>query len=110
VLALLAISSPQNRYNSIHLAPRMLENLVDVVSLRQIPVKHLADKVDALVADRVRYPQVAIHDLVDAVEGILLVYNSIEENAEGPHILLLASVWLSGKNFGGCVVLIQNYC
>ena len=45
-----------------------------------------------------------IHDLVDTVEGILLVDEGVKEDAQGPDILFLAAIGFSLEDFGGCVI------
>jgi hypothetical protein len=45
-----------------------------------------------------------VHDLVNAVEWVLLVDDGVEENAEGPNVLLLSTVRLAGKDFGSGVI------
>lgn len=60
--------------------PGVFNNLGDVVSLAHISVKHTPDEVDALFAHDEGDPQIAVHDLVDAVEGILLVDDGVEKD------------------------------
>ena len=45
-----------------------------------------------------------VEDLVDAVKGVLLVDERVEEDAEGPDVLLLAAVRLALQDLGGRVV------
>lgn len=59
------------------LQPGMVDDLLDVVSLAHLAVEHATDQVDALLAHDVRDAEVAVHDLVDAVEGVLLVYDGV---------------------------------
>lgn len=59
------------------LAPGMVQDLVDVVPVLDVPVEHAADEVDAFVADGERHPQISIHDLIDAVEWVLLVDDGV---------------------------------
>jgi hypothetical protein len=42
--------------------------------------------------------------LTDVVEWILLVHNRVQEDPHCPDVLLLATICLTLKNFGGCVV------
>lgn len=74
----LRYSSETPRLISFHLAPRMLKHLLDIVSLRDVAVEHAANEVNALVANRVWYPQIVIHYLVDAIKRVLLVNDGIE--------------------------------
>jgi hypothetical protein len=80
----------------IHLAPGVVQHLLDGVSLGNVPVEHSPDEIDAFVADCVRHAQVTVHYLIDAVEWVLLVHDGVQEDAQRPNILLLASVWLAG--------------
>lgn len=77
----------------------MLENLRNIVSLFHVAVQHAADEVNALIAHGEGHAEVAVHDFVNAVKGILLVDDCVQENAEGPDILLLAAIWLSCEDF-----------
>ncbi len=72
--------------------------------LLHIPIEHPADQVDALVADGVRHAQVAVHDLVDGVEGVLLVDDGVQQDAQRPDVLLLAAVGPAREDFGGGVI------
>lgn len=82
----------------------MLQDLLDSIPLRDITIEHLADQVDTLIADNVGNTQVAIHNLVNAVERVLLVDDGVEEDTESPDVLLLATVGLAGEDFGGGVI------
>jgi hypothetical protein len=82
----------------------MRQHLINRVPLRDIAIQHHPDEVDALVANRVRHAQVAVHDLVDAVERVLLIDDGVQQNAQGPDVLLLPAVGLAGEDFGGGVV------
>lgn len=82
----------------------MRQDLLDCQPLRDIAIEHLPYQVDTLVADDVRDAQVAIHDLVDTVEGVLLVDDGVEEDAEGPDVLFLAAVGLAGEDLRGGVI------
>jgi hypothetical protein len=45
-----------------------------------------------------------VHNLVDAVERIFLVDDSIEKNAKSPNILLFATIGVTSENFRSRVV------
>ena len=45
-----------------------------------------------------------VEDLVDAVEGILLVDECVEQDAERPDVLLLALVALALQDFGSGII------
>lgn len=62
-------------------APRVVQHLVDVVALFNVAVKHVPDEVNALFANRVWHTQIAVHNLVNAVEGVFLVNNRVEKDA-----------------------------
>jgi hypothetical protein len=78
--------------------------LVDVVALSNIAVQHAADEVNALFAQNIGDAQIAVHDLVDAVERILLVDNSVKENTECPYVLLCTPIRLASENFRSGVI------
>lgn len=59
----------------------MVDNLVYVISLRHISVERTADKINALIADCVWYPQIAIHYFVDTIERVFLVDDCVQENS-----------------------------
>ena len=82
----------------------MRQHLFDIEALLDVPVQHAPDEVDALVTNGVRDAQVAVHDLVDAVEWVLLVDDGVEENAQRPYVLFLAAVRLATEDFWGGVV------
>src|SRR5438552_2457229 len=94
----------------------MLQYLLDCDSIFNVSVKHKADKVNALLAHDVWNPQIVIHDLVDAVERVLLVNYGIEEDAKCPYVLLLAPVRLARKDlrcrivFKSISYLANNIC
>lgn len=41
---------------------------------------------------------------VDAVEGVFLVDERVEEDAEGPNVLFFAAVGFALEDFGRCVI------
>lgn len=99
------------RHTSVvpNLAPWVLQNLGDIVSLFDVAIQHATDEVDTLITDRVRHTQVAIHDLIDAVERVFLVDDGVEQDAESPYVLLFAIIRFAGKDFRcgvvwGCLV------
>jgi hypothetical protein len=49
-----------------------------------------------------------IHDLVDGVEWVLLVDDGVEQDTEGPDILLFAAVRQAAEDFGGGVIYAAN--
>lgn len=59
----------------------MLQHLLDANPGLDVPVKHQPDQIDTIFAHHIRNSEVAVHYLVDAVERILLVYDSVEKDA-----------------------------
>ena len=54
-----------------------------------------------------------VHNLVNAVKGVLFVNDGIEEDTKSPDVLLFAAVGLAGENFGGSVIYateVVSYC
>lgn len=49
-------------------------------------------------------PKFTVHNLIDAVEGVFLVYDSVEKDPKRPDVLLFASVGPALKDFGRSVV------
>jgi len=84
--------------------PRMVQNLTYRDPLLDIPIEHQAYKVDALLAHDPRHSEVVIHDLVYTIERILFVNDGVEQDAQGPDVLLLAAVSAAREDFGGGVV------
>ena len=82
----------------------MRQHLLDIQPLLHVPIQHVAYQINALVAQRIRHAQVAVHDLVDAVERVLLVDDGVQQNPKRPDVLLLAAVGLARKDFGGGVI------
>lgn len=76
-------------------APWMVEHLCDIESLRHVAIEHISDEVDAVIADCVRHPQIAVHDLVNTVEWIFLVDDGVQKDTQRPNVLFLAVVGLA---------------
>lgn len=76
--------------------PRMIQHLLDSSSRAHVPIQHLPYKIDARLAHHIWDPQIAIHDLIDTVEWVFLVDDSVKEDTEGPDILLFAVVGFAG--------------
>ena len=70
----------------------MLTHLLDHQALLNVSIQHSPNEVDASRAHYPRYSQLAVKDLVHAVEWILFVYDSVEQDAERPHVLLLSAI------------------
>lgn len=88
----------------LHQTPRMLRNSLDPNPPLHIPIKHLADQINALLAHNVRNPQIMVHDLVDTIERVLLVDDRVEQDAESPDVLFFAAVGEAAEDFGGGVI------
>ena len=56
----------------------MPQNLLNPISFVYVPLEHAPHEVDALVGHDERHAQVAVHDLVDAVEGVFLVDDGVQ--------------------------------
>lgn len=82
----------------------MVDDLLNGVSLRHVSVEHAADEINTLVADRVWHPQVPIHDFVNAVKGVFLVDDGVEQNSQCPYVLFFAAIGVSCKDFRGRIV------
>ena len=55
--------------------------LLDRQALRDVSVQHGADEVDAAGAHDPWHPQLVVQNLVDAIEGVFFVDDSVEQNA-----------------------------
>lgn len=73
----------------------MFHNLCDRQSLIYVAVQHRFDKVDRVLAHDPWDPKLSVHDFVDAVKWVFLVYERVEKNAESPDILFLTTILLS---------------
>jgi hypothetical protein len=82
----------------------MGQHLVNVVAVAHIPVEHAADEIDALLTHDERYAQVSIHNLVDAVKGVLLVDYGVEQDTQSPDVLLFTTIRLSSQDLWGSIV------
>lgn len=84
--------------------PRVLPDLRDREPLLHVARQHGLDQVDAALAHDPRDAQFVVQDLVDAVEGVFLVHERVQEDAERPHVLLLAAVRLALEDLGRSVI------
>ena len=62
----------------IDATPWMLHNLRNRISLVDIPVKHGFDEVDGWFAHDPRDTELEVHDLINTVEGVFFVYQSVQ--------------------------------
>lgn len=84
--------------------PRMLQHGPNRDSPLDIAIKHQTHKINALLAHNPRHAQIMVHDLIDAVEGVFLVDDCVEQDTEGPDVLFFAAVGGAGEDFGGGVI------
>jgi hypothetical protein len=82
----------------------VLHHFLDRNSGLHISIQHRAYQIDTVFAHDIWNAQIAVHDLVDAVEWILLVDDGVQQDTECPYVLLFAAVRLAGENFGGGVI------
>lgn len=82
----------------------MVHNLLNRKSLLHVAVQHRPDQFNAPRTHLIRYSQIAIHNLVNAIEGIFLVDDGVEEDTKGPDVLFFAVIGLCCKDFGCCVI------
>lgn len=59
----------------------MLEYGLDTNPAVDVAVEHFPDQVDTVLAHDVGDAEVVVHDLVDGVEGVLLVDDGVEQDA-----------------------------
>jgi hypothetical protein len=68
--------------------------------LINVSVEHFSNQVNARFGKRDKgYSEGVVEDLINVIERVFLVDDRVEENAQGPHILLFASVRLALKDF-----------
>ena len=82
----------------------MSHHLCDGEALVDIPVKHRFDYIDGSLAHDPWNPKLVVHDLVDAVKRVLLVYESVEKYSKCPNVLFFATVRFALQHFGSCVI------
>lgn len=74
----------------------MLQHRLNANPTTNIAIQHRADEINAILAHDIRHAEIAVHDLVDTVEGVFFVDYRIQEDAEGPDVLFFAAVRLAG--------------
>lgn len=84
--------------------PGRVSNLANSQPPIDVPVQHLLDQLDIRRRHDPRDAQLVVEDLVDAVKGVFLVDEGVEEDAQGPDVLLLAAVGFALEDFGRCVI------
>lgn len=78
------------------LQPWVIQDLLYIQSLADVSIQHFTDKIYALFAQNVWNTQIVIHNLVNAVEWVLLIYDRVQQDTESPNILLFAVIRLAG--------------
>lgn len=104
ILPIVVSSQARIRVPVSSYTPRMLQHLADRNPLLDITVQHQSDQVNALLAHDPRNAQVVVHNLVNGVERIFLVDDGVQQDTEGPHILLFATVRATSEDLWGGVV------
>lgn len=84
--------------------PRRVPDLADGQPPIDVPVEHLLDQLDVRGGHDPRDAQFVVEYFIDAVEGVLLVDEGVEEDAEGPDVLFLAAVGFALEDFGRGVI------
>lgn len=88
--------------------PWMVNNFRYCDSIVDVTVEHSADKIDAVLGEWEKGDSKGvIKNFVDVVEWILLVNDSIEQNAQSPHVLFFAAVGFALEDFG-CRIIYTN--
>ena len=82
----------------------MLENLADRDPLLHVAVQHEPHEIDALLAHDPGDTEVVVHDLVDGVEGVFLVDDGVDQDAESPDVLLLPTIRVAREDLRRSVV------
>ena len=85
-------------------APPRVPDLADGQSPIDVPIKHLLNQLDIRGRHDPRYAQFVVQYLVNAVKGVFLVDERVEEDAEGPNILFFAAVGFPLEDFGCGVI------
>lgn len=82
----------------------MLDHLRDGQALIDIAIQHALDEIDTRLAHDPRDAEFVIDNLVDVVKRVFLVHERVEQDAQGPDVLLFAAVGFALQDFGGCVI------
>ena len=82
----------------------MLDDLGDGQAAIDIAIEHGLDEIDAGLAHDPGDAEFVVHDLVDAVKRVFLVHERVQQDAQRPHVLLLAAVRLALQHFGRGVI------
>jgi hypothetical protein len=82
----------------------VLENLADRDPLLHVAVQHESHEINALLAHDPGNTEVVVHDLIDGVEWVFLVDDGVDQDAESPDVLLLATIRVTRKDLRRGVV------
>jgi hypothetical protein len=82
----------------------MRQDVLDAQALGDVAVQHHADELDARLAHDPGHTQIAVEDLVYTIERVLLVDQRVQQNAERPHVLFLATVARALEDLGRSIV------
>lgn len=82
----------------------MLHDLRDRQPLVYVSFQHGLDQINVLLAHDPWDSEFTVHDLVDAIEWVLLVNDRVEKDPKRPHVLLFAPVRTPLKDFGRRVI------
>ena len=77
-------------------------------ALVDVPIQHRFYQVNRGFGHDPWYAQLVVEDLIDAVEGVFFVDESIEQDSESPYVLLFAAVGFALEDFWGCVIYGQS--
>jgi len=82
----------------------MLQHAANRDPLLDIAIEHQPDQINTLLAHDPGDAQVVVHNFVNAIKGIFLVDDGVEQDTEGPDVLFLTTVRFAGEDLGSCVV------
>lgn len=82
----------------------MLQNLPNSNPLIDIPIQHHPDQINGCLAHNIRNSKIVVHDLVDAIKGVLFVHDGVQQDTQCPDVLFFSAVGLAGEDFGGGVI------
>lgn len=82
----------------------MFYHLFNIISVLDISIEHAANQIDTLVTHCERDTQIPVHDFIDAVERVLFVNDGVQEDAQCPDILFLASIRSTSQHFGSSII------
>lgn len=84
--------------------PPVLLHLRNCESLIDIAVQHRLDQINIPIGHDPRDPQLVVKDLIDAVKGVFLIDEGVEQYTQGPDILFLTAVGFALEDFRSCII------